>query len=255
MPLKRKCCRPSSTGILCCKKIAAGIRELVAKVGKKKWQYTPPAVNKALYASIETQIRTELTDALDTKKYPKLESYHRVHEAKKKVVEALPEEQQAEAKELFDSLKERIFRDEMLKAKRRPDGRAFDEIRNIDCEVGVLPRTHGSALVHARRDAGAGHRHARHQGRRTAHRDVRSYRNLQALHVALQLPAVQRRRSGIHARSGTPRNRAWRAGGTIPFGRCSGRQKVPLHHARGQRHSGIERFQFHGQRVWRRVSR
>ena len=34
----------------------------------------------------------------------------------------------------------------MLKAKRRPDGRAFDEIRNIDCEVGVLPRTHGSAL-------------------------------------------------------------------------------------------------------------
>jgi polyribonucleotide nucleotidyltransferase len=133
-------------GHLCCKKIAAGIKELVAKVGKKKWQYTPPAANKELYSKIESQIRKELTDALDTKKYPKLESYHRVHEAKKKVVEALPEEQQAEAKELFDSLKERIFRDEMLKAKRRPDGRAFDEIRNIDCEVGVLPRTHGSAL-------------------------------------------------------------------------------------------------------------
>ncbi len=133
-------------GHTCCKKIAAGIRELVAKVGKKKWEVAPPAFNKALYASIESQIRKELTDALDTKKYPKLESYHRVHEAKKKAVEAVPEEQQAEAKELFDTLKERIFRDEMLKAKRRPDGRAFDEIRNIDCEVGVLPRTHGSAL-------------------------------------------------------------------------------------------------------------
>ncbi|HTC91600.1 MAG TPA: polyribonucleotide nucleotidyltransferase, partial [Bryobacteraceae bacterium] len=130
----------------CCKKIAAGIRELVAKAGKKKWDVTAPVVNKTLYSSIESQIRKELTDALDTKKYPKLESYHRVHEAKKKVVEALPEEQQAEGKELFDSLKERIFRDEMLKAKRRPDGRAFDEVRNIDCEVGVLPRTHGSAL-------------------------------------------------------------------------------------------------------------
>jgi polyribonucleotide nucleotidyltransferase len=130
----------------CCKKIVAGIRELVAKAGKKKRGVTVPVVNKTLYASIESQIRKELTDALDTKKYPKLESYHRVHEAKKKVVEALPEEQQAEGKELFDSLKERIFRDEMLKAKRRPDGRAFDEIRNIDCEVGVLPRTHGSAL-------------------------------------------------------------------------------------------------------------
>src|SRR5258708_26037646 len=43
-------------------------------------------------------------------------------------------------------LKERIFRDEMLKDRRRPDGRKFDEIRNIDSEVGVLPRTHGSAL-------------------------------------------------------------------------------------------------------------
>src|SRR5260370_19964944 len=43
-------------------------------------------------------------------------------------------------------LKEQIFRDEMLKAKRRPDGRAFDEIREITIEVGVLPRTHGSAL-------------------------------------------------------------------------------------------------------------
>src|SRR5579862_5060432 len=133
-------------GHACCKKIAAGIKELVAKAGKKKWQYTTPAVNKELYASIEGQIRKELTDALDTKKYPKLESYHRVHEAKKKVVEAVPEEEQAEAKELFDTLKERIFRDEMLKAKRRPDGRAFDEIRHIECEVGVLPRTHGSAL-------------------------------------------------------------------------------------------------------------
>src|SRR6185295_5916960 len=36
--------------------------------------------------------------------------------------------------------------DEMLKARRRPDGRAFDEIRTITSEVGILPRTHGSAL-------------------------------------------------------------------------------------------------------------
>ena len=61
-------------------------------------------------------------------------------------MEALPEEQKAEGKKLFDRLKERIFRDEMLKARRRPDGRKFDEIRKIDIEVGVLPRTHGSSL-------------------------------------------------------------------------------------------------------------
>ena len=91
-------------------------------------------------------MRAELTDALDTKKYPKLDSYHRIHELKKKARDAGGEEHKDEAGKLFDALKERIFRDEMLKERRRPDGRAFDEIRNIDCEVGVLPRTHGSAL-------------------------------------------------------------------------------------------------------------
>src|SRR6202790_3083690 len=132
-----------------CKKIVAGIRELVAKAGKPKWTYTPQEINKDLYAKIESQIRAELTDALNTKKYPKLESYHRVDEAKKKVMDPFDEEEADDAEEasdLFDRLKERIFRDEMLKARRRPDGRAFDEIRNIDVEVGVLPRTHGSAL-------------------------------------------------------------------------------------------------------------
>jgi len=133
-------------GHACCKKIGAGIRDLVKKAGKTKRAYTTPEVNKEMYAQIEKQVRADLTDALDTKKYPKLESYHKVHEAKHAVLEAAPEEQKSEAGALFDLLKERIFRDEMLKHRRRPDGRAFDEIRNIDCEVGVLPRTHGSAL-------------------------------------------------------------------------------------------------------------
>ena len=42
----------------------------------------------------------------------------------------------------------------------------FSEIRPISCEVGWLPRVHGSALVHSRRDAGDGHHDARHQGGR-----------------------------------------------------------------------------------------
>jgi polyribonucleotide nucleotidyltransferase len=130
----------------CCKKIAAGIRELVKKCGKTKRVFTPPEINQAMYDQIAKSIRAELQDALNTQKYDKLESYRRVDEAKAKVIEPLEEELQPEAKKLFDMLKERIFRDEMLKDRRRPDGRKFDEIRNIDSEVGVLPRTHGSAL-------------------------------------------------------------------------------------------------------------
>jgi polyribonucleotide nucleotidyltransferase len=130
----------------CCKKIAAGIRELVKKCGKAKKEYAAPEVNKALYDSIAASVQVELKDAMNTEKYEKLDSYSRIDAAKKKAIEALPEEQKVEGKKLFDTLKERIFRDEMLKAKRRPDGRKFDQVRKIECEVGVLPRTHGSSL-------------------------------------------------------------------------------------------------------------
>jgi polyribonucleotide nucleotidyltransferase len=130
----------------CCKKLAAGIRELVKKCGKKKRVYTPAPINEALYEQIAKAARADLQDALNTQKHEKLESYALVDAAKKKAMEGIPEEQLAEAKALFDRLKERIFRDDMLKARRRPDGRKFDEIRKIDIEVGVLPRTHGSAL-------------------------------------------------------------------------------------------------------------
>jgi polyribonucleotide nucleotidyltransferase len=130
----------------CCKKIAAGIRALAKKCGKPKKEYTAPEVNKALYDQIAASVQVELKDAMNTEKYEKLESYSRIDAAKKKAIEALPEEQKIEGKKLFDALKERIFRDEMLKAKRRPDGRKFDQVRKIECEVGVLPRTHGSSL-------------------------------------------------------------------------------------------------------------
>jgi polyribonucleotide nucleotidyltransferase len=130
----------------CCKKIIAGIRELTQKCGKTKKTFESPKFNTELYNQIDKAARAELTDALNTGKYDKLESYRRVDEAKAKVIATLTEEQQGEAKGLFDRLKESIFRDEMLKARRRPDGRKFDEIRNIDSEVSVLPRTHGSAL-------------------------------------------------------------------------------------------------------------
>jgi len=130
----------------CCKKICKGIHELMKKVGKTKRTYTPPSINQELYDQISKSVSAELKDALNTQKYEKLDSYARVDACKKKAMEGIPEEQVAEAKKLFDALKERIFRDEMLKERRRPDGRKFDEVRNIEVEVGVLPRTHGSAL-------------------------------------------------------------------------------------------------------------
>src|SRR5882672_5000700 len=130
----------------CCRKIAATIKKMVAACGKTKRIYTPPPVNQELHDQISAKCLADLKDALNTQKYPKLESYAKVAALKKLTLEALPEEQRVEGGKIFNNLKEQIFREEMLNERRRPDGRAFDEIRAISIEAGLLPRTHGSAL-------------------------------------------------------------------------------------------------------------
>src|SRR5260370_5872535 len=130
----------------CCRKIAGAIKQMAAACGKPKRVYTPPPVNQELYDQVSKQCKTELKDALDTRKYPKLESYAKVAELKKRTLEAIPEEQRPEAGKIYNLLKEQIFRDEMLNERRRPDARAFDEVRAISVETGLLPMTHGSPL-------------------------------------------------------------------------------------------------------------
>jgi polyribonucleotide nucleotidyltransferase len=130
----------------CCRKIAAGIRELVKLCGKPKFQFTPHTIDQELYKKLEGSIRADLTAALNTEKHSKEDSHTLVSDIKKKALAELPPEQLAEGQACIEALRERIFRDEMLKDHRRPDGRKFDEVRKITIETGVLPRTHGSAL-------------------------------------------------------------------------------------------------------------
>jgi polyribonucleotide nucleotidyltransferase len=133
-------------GHTACKKIIEALKTLVAAAGKTKKVFTPKPVNEELLAEIDKKIRADLTDAMNTKKYEKLESYARIDALHDKVVEEAPEGSKDEAGKLFSALKEKIFRDEMLDARRRPDGRAFDEVRAIWGEAGLLPRTHGSSV-------------------------------------------------------------------------------------------------------------
>ncbi len=133
-------------GHKCCQKITAAISQMVAACGKPKMVVEPPKVNQELYDKIDSEYRDFLKDAMNTEKYPKIESYSRIDALRRACIEATAEEVRSEAGDLFDRLKERIFRDEMLKARRRPDGRAFDQIRPISIESSLLPRTHGSAL-------------------------------------------------------------------------------------------------------------
>jgi polyribonucleotide nucleotidyltransferase len=131
------------------KKICAAIIDLRSKAGKKKREVTPPEFDQKYYDALKKKAGADLSDALDTKKHPKAESYTLVKELKKKLQAEIPEDDeaaQAKFKQYFETLRERIFREEVLEKKRRPDARAFDEVRDIWIEAGVLPRTHGSAI-------------------------------------------------------------------------------------------------------------
>jgi polyribonucleotide nucleotidyltransferase len=131
------------------KRIVGAIRELHAQLKPKKVEVAPWPFDQSIYDSIKKTYGAKLKDALDTEKHPKKESYALIDELKAKIVETIPEEEEEKitlTKRAFDRLKEDIFRDEILNQRRRPDGRAFDRIRKITCEVGLLPRVHGSAL-------------------------------------------------------------------------------------------------------------
>jgi len=131
------------------KKICAAITDLASRTGKPKRQVAPPEFDQAYYDRLKKHIGEQLTDALDTAKYQKLESYNKVHELKDQLKAELPEDDEEAAAKLshyFEVLRERIFRDQVTHKRRRPDAREFDQIRPISIEVGVLPRTHGSAV-------------------------------------------------------------------------------------------------------------
>jgi len=131
------------------KKIVAGIKQLHDQIKPKKVVVAPLPFDQAIYDSMKKTQGAKLQDALNTEKHPKKESYHLVDDLQAEILKAIPEEDEeklALTKRAFERLREDIFRQEVLKAKRRPDGRAFDQIRKITCEAGLLPRVHGSAL-------------------------------------------------------------------------------------------------------------
>src|ERR1700726_5012052 len=131
------------------KKIVGAIKELHAQLKIKKVTVPPLPFDESLYKEIEKKYGAKLHDAVNTEKHPKKESYLLIDAIKDELKESIPEDQEEKrvlAKRAFDRLRENIFRDDILNKRRRPDGRSFDKIRHISCEVGLLPRVHGSAL-------------------------------------------------------------------------------------------------------------
>src|SRR5437867_3044341 len=101
-------------------------KELYAKIQPKKVEVQPPAIDEGIAEKVEQAIRADLEDALDTHKHEKVESYSLVDAAKKKAAELFPDaddETLKMVKSVYNNLKEKIFRDQILHKRERPDKR------------------------------------------------------------------------------------------------------------------------------------
>jgi len=115
-------------------------------LSKPAWEAPEPYPDE-LYRQARVDLYEPLKAALHTS--GKFERKEAVSAVQKGYLAAVPEEEterRAQLKRVFERLEEEILYDSILSTGRRFDGRALDEIRPIDIEVGLLPRTHGSAL-------------------------------------------------------------------------------------------------------------
>jgi len=131
------------------KKLVAAMEELQQKAGKEKIQHEEPELDASLLDQIRSEYGQALVDAIATE--GKLERYEAIDGVKDEVVaKYAPEdedgERKAEVKAAFGAIEKDTIRKAIAVDKKRPDGRAQDEIRPIECEVDISPRVHGSAL-------------------------------------------------------------------------------------------------------------
>ncbi len=135
------------------KKLTAAFEELRGKAGKEKIEIEEPKIDEALIEAIRSSHGQKLIDAIATE--GKLERYEAIDAVKEEAIaEHAPETgdteadaaKKAEAATAFDEIEKDTIRKAIAVDKKRPDGRAQDEIRPIETEVDVAPRVHGSAL-------------------------------------------------------------------------------------------------------------
>lgn len=122
-----------------------GINELVAEAGKEKFAYEASTLEESLKQEIETFIKDRAKEEL-------FSTEHAVREMAGKALKKELEETFAERAtpgqlaELFEKTMRAIVRADIIEKGKRPDGRSVTEIRPIDINIGLLPRTHGSAV-------------------------------------------------------------------------------------------------------------
>jgi polyribonucleotide nucleotidyltransferase len=117
---------------------------LQAKAAKPQWPVKTPEDVTELKKEIRTKVEQDLLGSFAIKN--KLERGERQGQILATLKEGYPETEEKKIYKLFDDVTGQIMREQLLKTGKRIDGRSSEDIRNINCAVGILPRTHGSAL-------------------------------------------------------------------------------------------------------------
>ena len=134
------------------KKVCEFIKKIKDEIGKPKFEYKSFEVDHDIYEEIEKEFKDRMyTDVQAVDKEVRDANMDKIAEdVKTYFAEKYGEEKAEEEKQnLADSiykLEKKCVREMILKEQKRPDGRAIDEIRPLSCEVGLLPRVHGSAV-------------------------------------------------------------------------------------------------------------
>ncbi len=123
--------------------------QLLPLAGKEKWDFQLPAGDETLAETVQQFCRSEIAEAIRIA--DKKDRKVRLKEIREQAVFEYGigedgESRSGEIDDIFRSMEKDLMRTMVLEDGRRIDGRKPDEIRDITCEVGVLPRTHGSAL-------------------------------------------------------------------------------------------------------------
>ena len=130
-----------------CRELVGLQEEMRSALGKPKRSPKPKTIDPAIAQQIEAAWGDRLYQAM---RMPvKIESYRAIYALQEEMVKGLPEaepERKIASLAAWNDLHKRIARRELLQSRRRFDDRAPDQVRPVTPQVGVLPRTHGSAL-------------------------------------------------------------------------------------------------------------
>ena len=128
--------------------IIAGIHEFVAAAGRQPWDWTPPELDPGLFESVRSLAEADLRSAYGERE--KLARRDAIDRVRNRVVEELGDADDSsragEVQQCFSKIEKQIVRGQILDGSPRIDGRTTRDVRPLSIRVGVLPRTHGSAL-------------------------------------------------------------------------------------------------------------